>query len=97
MCALVTINRNLKKAKNIRKMIANIILRIPQKTRKFFALIDCAAEKNFISQRLIVEQRLTTTPTKVTGRTIDSHKMIIYGKHALPTFIINSNGIRKES
>jgi hypothetical protein len=41
--------RNLKKAKNTRRITINIILRIPQETRKFLALIDYAAEKNFIS------------------------------------------------
>jgi hypothetical protein len=41
--------RNLEKVKDIRRMIANIILRISQKTRKFLALINYAAEENFIS------------------------------------------------
>jgi hypothetical protein len=49
MCASVIINRNLERIKDIRKIIINMILRIPQKTRKFLALIDYAVEKNFIS------------------------------------------------
>jgi hypothetical protein len=36
-------------------MTINVILRIPQGTRKFLALIDYAAEKNFISQRLVIK------------------------------------------
>jgi hypothetical protein len=49
MYALITINWNLERIKDTRKMTVNIILRIPQETRKFLALIDYAAEKNFIS------------------------------------------------
>jgi hypothetical protein len=97
MCASVAMGRNPEGARDTRRMTANVVLRTPQGTRKFLALIDCAAEENFISQRLVVEQGLTATPTKVAGRTIDGHKVIIYGEHALPTFAIDSNGIRKES
>jgi hypothetical protein len=49
MCASMAISRNSKKVRNIRKMTINMILRISQETRKFLALIDYAAEKNFIS------------------------------------------------
>jgi hypothetical protein len=49
MCVLVAMGRNLKKVKNTRKMIINMVLRIPQETRKFLALINYTAEKNFIS------------------------------------------------
>jgi hypothetical protein len=93
----MAMGRNPEEARDTRRMTANVILRTPQGTRKFLALIDCAAEENFISQRLVVEQGLTATPTKVAGRTINSHKVIIYGEHALPTFTIDSNNIRKES
>jgi hypothetical protein len=55
MCASVTISRNLERAKNTRKITINVILLIPQGTRKFLALIDYTAEKNFISQRLVIE------------------------------------------
>jgi hypothetical protein len=55
MCASMAMGRNLKKIRDTRKMITNIILRIPQKTRKLLALINCAAEENFISQRLVIE------------------------------------------
>jgi len=55
MCASVAISRNPEKTKDTRRIIANIILRISQETRKFLALIDCAAEENFISQRLVIK------------------------------------------
>jgi hypothetical protein len=49
MCALIVISRNSEKVRDTRRIIINIILRISQETRKFLALIDYAAEKNFIS------------------------------------------------
>jgi hypothetical protein len=97
MCASVAMGRNPEGAKDTRRMTANVVLRTPQGTRTFLALIDCAAEENFISQRLVVEQGLTATPTKIAGKTINNYKIIIYGKYAFPTFAINSNSIRKKS
>jgi hypothetical protein len=49
MCVSVVMGRNSEGIKKTRKIITNIILRIPQETRKFLALIDCATEENFIS------------------------------------------------
>ena len=97
MCASVATGRNPEGAKNTSRLTTRVILRTAQGNRTFLALIDCGANENFISQRVVVEQGLQATPSRVSAKTIDDHKVVIYGEHALSTFAIDSKGVRRES
>ena len=83
--------------KSKRSLVTKVVVRLPQGNRKFTALIDCGAEENFISQRLVVEEGLPSLPSSMRGRTIDGHRVTIYGEHKLKTFAIDANGIRRLS
>jgi hypothetical protein len=75
------LKRIFKKIRQIRKIMVNTILRLPQENRKISALFDIDTEDNFISQRLTVEINL---PSKYVDRskiTIDEYKIYIYDRY----------------
>ena len=65
----------------------------PQGTRMISALIDTGAQENFISQHIIVEERMEAEPTSIGAHTIDGHRIAIYGRHVVETQATDARGV----
>lgn len=89
--------RKTEGAKDTSRLTTSVEMRMAHGKRMLHALIDCGAEENFLSQRWVVEQGLRATSSTMAAKTIDDHKVVIYGEHMLSTAAIDSKGVQRES
>jgi hypothetical protein len=85
----MALGRILKGARQIKRIIMNTILRLPQKNRKISILFDIGVEDNFIVQRLTIEINLFSERVDRSEITINGYKIYIYSSYQLSIVTID--------
>jgi len=60
-----------------------------------FALVDTGAQENFLSQKIVLEEGLQATPTRMSAETVDGHRISIYGEHTITTSAEDARGMAR--
>ena len=95
MIAAVALGKDPRKATQTQSLVTEVTLRLSHGNRVVTALVDCGAQENFLSQKIVVEESLTAQPTTIGAYTIDGHRIAVYGRHALETQATDINGNKR--
>ena len=74
----MTLSQDLKSAMQSNRIITQICLDESHKNYILNALINNSAENNFLSQKLIMKEEISTKDAKVSAHTLDDHSFTIY-------------------
>ena len=75
---MITLSRDFKGAHQSKRLITEVYLSEVHRNCVIKALINNDAEKNFLSQKLIIKKEISVNVTRVSAHIIDSHFFIIY-------------------
>jgi hypothetical protein len=92
----VILRRISKGTRQIRRIIINIIFRLPQGNRKINVLFNIDTEDNFIFQRLTIKINLFPERVNRLRVTVNEYKIYIYNRHQLSTVTIDFYKEQKE-